>query len=214
MRLTFRVVALLFLSVPAFAGTLAYKSWPQSPEGLFMTKGERAQWTAIDSDSAAADFIAAFRARRPEYFSKVVAERAKNADKYLSIGKTRGSRSLRGKVIILLGPPTSMDVYDEPVTNSEKRDSPAVTDLLSNMNSSSSAGSINNTILAPLSTSTVVRMIHFNYQGASAKTADRAQIDVNLEIDPISGRDWTESRTDGADLDQIFETVAQSWIKK
>lgn len=215
MRLPLRLLALLVFSVPVFAGTLKYKSWPQSPEGYFMTKAERQQWAGVDSDSDAAKFIAAFRAKRPEYFSRVVADRAKNADKYLSIGKTKGSRSLRGKVIILLGPPTSMDVSEEPVTNSEKRDNPAVSSMLSNMNNTqSSPGSINNTILTPLSTSTVVRMIHFNYQGETAKTADRRQIDVSLEVDPISGHDRISSHHDEADLDQIFETVAQSWIRK
>lgn len=214
MRLPLRL-AVLLLCVPAFAGTLKYKEWPQSPEGLFMTKGERAQWAKVDNDSDAATFIAAFRAKRPEYFPKMVAERAKNADKYLSIGKTRGSKSLRGKVIILLGPPTSMDVSDEPVTNSEKRDNPAVSDLLSNMNSNqNSPGAINDTFVPPLSTSTVVRRIHFNYQGASAQAADRRQIDVNLEVDPISGRDFIASHNDEADVDQIFEAVAQSWIRK
>jgi hypothetical protein len=56
--------------------------------------------------------------------------------------------------------------------------------------------------------------MHFNYQGAIAKLVDRKQIDIDVTIDPISGRDQIASRIAASDLDSIFELVAQSWIKK
>jgi hypothetical protein len=65
-----------------------------------------------------------------------------------------------------------------------------------------------------MSTSTLVRIIHFNYQGAVAKTADRKQIDVNVEVDPDTGKDRIPSRSNESDLNTVFELVAQSWIKK
>lgn len=172
-----------------------------------MTRAEREQWSKLDSDAQAEKFIAEFRARRPANFRKEVAERAKNADKYLTFGNTRGSKSLRGKIIILLGPPTAMEVSDDVVTTSEKRDSPNVATRIVNMNA-------NDGILSSASTSRVVRTIHFNYQGAIARTADRQSIDVSVDVDPVSGKDSIVSYSDEMDLEQIFETVARSWIKR
>ena len=214
-------LTLIVLAAPAFAKLSKYKGWENSPQGYFMTKGERAEWSNIDDDGAAAKFIADFIARRAANFEKEVADRAANADKYLTVGKTPGSKSLRGKIIILLGPPTQMDVAEQTVTNSSKRDNPFVASQMSNMNSGGGgstggrgggedSGSLGNS----MSTSTVVRIMHFNYQGAVAKTADRKQIDVNVEIDPISGKDRMQSRSDESDLNSIFELVAQSWLKK
>src|SRR5205814_4911287 len=176
-------VTLVVLAAPAFAKLSKYKGWENSPQGYFMTKAEREEWLKIDNDDAAGKFVADFLAKRPANFEKEVADRAANADKYLTVAKTPGSKSLRGKVVILLGPPSQMDVAEQTVSNSAKRDNPSVASQMSNMNSSGvgstggrggggdDAGSLGNT----MSTSTVVRVMHFNYQGAVAKTADRKQ---------------------------------------
>jgi hypothetical protein len=111
-----------------------------------------------------------------------------------------------------------MEVSEKTVTNSEKHDNPMVAGAMSNMNSAGSgdgrSGDANNSLGGSMSTTTVVRIMHLNYQGAIAKTADRKQIDVNIDIDPVSGKDRMESRADESDLNSIFELVAQSWIKK
>lgn len=224
MKKSLMLVAVLLLAVPAFARLSKYKDWPNSPEGYFMTKAERLQWAKLDNDADAEKFIADFRARRLDNFQKEVADRAEHADKLLTIGKTEGSKSIRGKVVILLGPPSRIDVSEQTVTNSEKRDNPTVAGLMSNMNAGDSGGggggraggggSANNSLGNSMSTSTVVRIMHFNYQGEIAKTADRKQIDVDVAIDPVSGKDRIESRSAQSDLDSIFELVAQSWIKK
>jgi len=213
------LIAVVLFSVPLFARLSKYKGWENSPEGYFMTKAEHEQWAKIDSDTDAEKFIADFRAKRPDNFQKEVADRTANADKYLTVGKTQGSKSLRGKVVILFGPPSQMDVAEKTVANSEKRDNPTVAGAMSNMNSADSggggrAGDSNNSVGNSMSTSTVVRIMHFNYQGAIAKTVDRKQIDVNIDVDPVTGKDNTESRADQSDLNSMFETVAQSWIKK
>jgi len=111
-----------------------------------------------------------------------------------------------------------MDVSERTISNSEKRDNPEVAGLMSNMNSADSGGSRggggNNSLGASMSTSTVVRMMHFNYQGAIAKTANRKQIDVNVDVDQATGKDRLASRSEEPELDSVFEAVAQSWIKK
>jgi GWxTD domain-containing protein len=216
--------AALALATPMFARLSKYKGWENSPEGYFMTKAERDQWSKIDTDADADKFIADFHAKRPDNFQKEVADRAANADKYLTVGRTPGSKSLRGKVVILLGAPTTMDVSDRTVT-SGKNDSGAMTGALSNMNGTDGGGGGGgtrgggggdsvNSVSSSISTASVVRVMHFNYQGAVAKTADRKQVDVNVEIDPNTGKDRFESRSEEADLNSIFEAVAQSWIKK
>ena len=214
------LVAVVLFSAPLFAKLSKYKGWESSPEGYFMTKAEHEQWTKIDTDTDAEKFIADFRAKRPDNFQKEVADRAANADKYLTVGKTQGSKSIRGKVVILFGPPSQMDVAEKTVANSEKRDNPMVAGLMSNMNSGESGGGgrvggeSNNSVGNSISTSTVVRIMHFNFQGAIAKTVDRKQIDVNVDVDPVSGKDRMESRGEESELNSMFETVAQSWIKK
>jgi GWxTD domain-containing protein len=218
MKRSLALLTILLLAAPVFARMSKYKDWSQSPEGYFMTKAERAQWARVDSDADAEKFIADFRARRPDNFQKEVADRAANADKYLTIGKTEGSKSLRGKIVILLGPPSRIDVSEETVKNSSKVDNPEVAGLMSNMNSAESGGGKggggNNSLGASMSTSTVVRIMHLNYQGEIAKTADRKEIDVDVAIDPVSGKDRIDSHSAESDLNSIFELIAQSWIKK
>src|SRR5436305_3007888 len=125
-------VAVLSLAVPAFAGVSSkYKDWANSPEGYFMTKAERDQWSRLDSDTDAEKFIADFHARRPANFEKEVAARAADADKHLTMARTEGSKSLRGKIVILFGTPTSMDMSDQAITDPGHRDNPIISGLYS-----------------------------------------------------------------------------------
>lgn len=101
------LVALLFAT-----GLVKYQDWGASPQAYFMTNAERAQWAEVKGDAEAEQFINKFVASRGADFASEVDTRAAIADKYLTIGKTKGSKSLRGKVIILLGPPSSMSVSD------------------------------------------------------------------------------------------------------
>src|SRR5689334_17725835 len=104
---TFSLV-LLFLPSLLFAISPKYKEWAASPQAYFMTKAERAQWAGIVTDADAEKFINDFVASRGPGFADMVADRVANADKYLTVGKKPGSQTLRGKVIVLLGPPTAI----------------------------------------------------------------------------------------------------------
>jgi GWxTD domain-containing protein len=217
------LIAVVLFAAPLFARLSKYRGWDSSPEGYFMTRAERDQWSKIDSDADAEKFVADFRAKRPDNFQKEVADRAANADKYLTVAKTPGSKSLRGKIVILLGAPTQMDVADRTITSS-KSDSGAMASAMTNMNGTDGGGSTGNSrtggggsvnsVGTSMSTASVVRVMHFNYQGAVAKTADRKQIDLDIEIDPNTGRDRIPTHGEESDLDSIFELMAQSWIKK
>jgi GWxTD domain-containing protein len=86
-----------------------YKNWDKSPEAYFLTSDERAQWKKIQTDADAQNFILDYKARRGPDFEKMLAERVAAADKYLSAGETKGSETLRGKIVILFGPPSAME---------------------------------------------------------------------------------------------------------
>jgi GWxTD domain-containing protein len=207
--------ALVLPALPAFGRLAKYQDWPNTPPGYFMTHAERVQWSKLESDTDAEKFIADFFARRPENFQKEVADRAANADKYLSISTTPGSKTLRGRVVILFGVPTAMDVTDQPVITAGKRDNAIVAGIYSNANTQgSSSGEPYGTVNGGLPSGKTVRIFHFNYQGPIARTVDRKQIDVAVEADPVSGKDRIASRSEQDDLESMFEIVAQSWIKK
>src|SRR5689334_22618709 len=101
-------LVLLFLPSLLFALSPKYKEWAASPQAYFMTKAERTQWASIVTDADAEKFINDFLASRGAGFADMVADRAANADKYLTIAKKPASQTLRGKVIVLLGPPASI----------------------------------------------------------------------------------------------------------
>jgi len=208
-------VVVLSLAAPAFAKLSKYKGWPNTPAGYFMTRGERDQWAKLDSDADAEKFIADFFARRPANFKKEIEDRAANADKYMTIGKTPGSKTLRGKVVILFGVPSALDVRDQAVVTAGKRDNPMLAGVYSNANShSDDSGDPGGTVNGGMASGSMVRMFHFNYQGPIAKTVDRKQIDVTVEADPVSGKDGMSSRTEYNNLESMFEIVAQASIKK
>lgn len=212
----YSAVGLLLFVAPLLAGGLKkFRDWDQSPQGYFMTKAERDQWRTIKSDDEAEKFVADFLAKRKPGFADEVANRAAAADKYLTIGKTPGSKTLRGKVIILLGPPSAMDVA---VTSREstKRDNPFVTQAMTNTGGYSAGGRGDDTAGGgdSLSTSEGLKIFHFNYAGAAAKALDRSSIDISVEADAATGKDRITDRKQAEDVDQIFEAAAQRWIKK
>lgn len=92
-----------------FAASLGrYQHWADSPQGYFMTKSERVQWAKVGSEVDAAKFVEKFLAARPPRFAQDVAAAAKDADDHLTVAGRRGSQTLRGKIVILLGRPTSL----------------------------------------------------------------------------------------------------------
>jgi len=102
---------LLLIAAPAFAADLGkYAAWADSPSAYFMTPAERAEWGQVRNEQEAAAFVSRFDERRSPDFERAVAERAKEADERLTVGTTPGSRTLRGKIVILLGPPASCSV--------------------------------------------------------------------------------------------------------
>jgi GWxTD domain-containing protein len=104
-------LALALIATSLLAANLGqYKDWPDSPQGYFMTKTERADWAKLTSEAEAEQFVNKFVASRGPRFTDDVAAAAKEADDHLSVGVKKGSRTLRGKIVILLGPPKSFSI--------------------------------------------------------------------------------------------------------
>jgi len=113
-----RTIALLsvVLTLPLFAAGLGkHDRWSSSPAAYFMTAAEKAEWAKLQTEAEADAFIAKFiEARGGEKFTEELANRVQKADQYLTVGKTPGSQSLRGKVVVLFGPPAGMTVEAKP----------------------------------------------------------------------------------------------------
>lgn len=208
---------LLIASLPLFgAKSDRYKNWPDSPQGYFMTHAERTAWAALPDDEHAAAFIQDFVQRRGgQPFIDEVATRTAKADQYLTVGKTPGSKTLRGKLIILFGPPAGMDV-SEHTERDTKRDNPEAAAQLSNVDSSaagrnSDAGSINTSRW--MTTEKKVRTFHFTFGGDAAKLLKRDSFEVVIDADAATGADRAATRQDAKLLDEAFEAAAQASIK-
>lgn len=117
-----RLLFLLLLATTSLfaAGLDKYKDWGNSPQGYFMTTAERAQWATIKSDAEAEKFVNDFLAKRGPNFVAEVQKAADAADKYLTAGKTKGSRTLRGKTVILLGPPSAIAIEQRTLTTDRR----------------------------------------------------------------------------------------------
>src|SRR5262245_56721361 len=102
----FVVAAAAVLIAPDVHAALSkYKDWGNSPEAYFLSKEEREKWAAIDSDDAAEAFVNAYRDARGKGFAAAIQSRIEFADKNFKMGKKKGSETLRGKTLIVLGPP-------------------------------------------------------------------------------------------------------------
>lgn len=110
-RLAVAVGLAALVTTSLFAANLGkYKDWPNSPQGYFMTKADRAEWSKLNSEADAEQFVNKFVASRGANFAADVEAAAKAADDHLSVGKAQGSRTLRGKIVIVLGPPASFSI--------------------------------------------------------------------------------------------------------
>jgi hypothetical protein len=123
-------VAIALIAATLFAANLGkYREWADSPQGYFMTKAERAEWSKLGTEAEAGLFVDKFvAASRGPGFVDEVAAAAKEADDHLTVAGRKGSKTLRGKIVILLGPPSSVTIApwsgDKSATMAEHMFSP------------------------------------------------------------------------------------------
>lgn len=208
-RARFAVAILsLVIATSSFAGRLdKLKDWDRSPQGYFMTKAEHQEWSAVQTDEDAQRFVDQFLAKRGPKFAAEVADRAAQADKHLTIGGLAGSKTLRGKLVILLGPPSNLDLSDVSDSSAVHRSSPAVANAYSG-GSSAVGEDDSNEGSKTMGSSSTIRNYHFVYASSVS-----GPFDVTISTDPNTGKDRPRDRESSKRLDAVFEAAAQASIK-
>jgi GWxTD domain-containing protein len=211
-------LVLLFLPSLLFAVSAKYKDWANSPQAYFMTKAERAQWATVVTDADAEKFVSDFLARRGPGFADQVADRVANADKYLTIGKKPGSQTLRGKIIVLLGPPTS--IKTEQKKGRVDRSAPiggysGSSDVSgSGLGGGGQGATVGDMVQAAqqsdMSGKRSFVEYSISYAGEGLPAAYANGVTLKVDVDPQTGEDWMPDHKAQADLDNLFETVAAS----
>lgn len=204
------------IMIPAFAASPDLKDWDRSPQGCFMTKAEHAEWNTLKTPEEKQHFVDQFLAKRDPGFAAEVAARAAKADQYLTIGKLPGSKTLRGKLVIVFGPPTATDVNDIANKSGSHHDSPAMANALSggtgagDMSNDSRSSGLEDAHegASSLAGTTMIRDFHFTFASNPS-----GRLEVTISADPNSGKDWPGGREDAKRLDAAFEAAAQASIK-
>ena len=212
----FRTLLLLALFVPTtalFALSAKYKEWASSPQAYFMTKAERLQWAGIVTDADAEKFVAEFLAKRGPGFAEQVADRAQNADKYLTIGKTKpASQTLRGKVIVLLGPPSAI----KNETKKGRVDRSGTPNMAMDVTASDSGPQVGDMIQVAQQSGMSGKQQYveytLTYSGENLPPVYAKGVTIKVQVDPSTGDDWTPDRHSQAQLDDLFEAAAQARI--
>jgi len=203
------VFTLALCASAAFAAGLSdkYKVWPRTPQAYFMTNADRAQWSGLKTDAEAEQFVNDYIAKRGgDAFVNEIAHAVEATDKYLSIGKTPGSLTVRGKMMILLGPvaPTattkkkkSGDVHMAPSSVAPGMNAPSMADMQSASND-------------PGSSTFFLTEYTYSYPAAALPAAYGKPLTLKIEVDPGAEHDRVTSFGGDKELDRLYEMVAQA----
>ena len=223
MRRFLPLIAAMTLLVPSLvAGGLSkYKNWPSSPQGYFMTSAERAAWKAdVKSDAEAEHFVNKFLASRGPGFADEVAKSAEMADKHLTVGSLPASRTLRGKIVILLGPPSTFNVAGRERQGGRAGSLGGITGggasggaKVGNKggNFGDSGASVSDMVDATNQSSmaaSAVKDYTFTYAADKLPGKPAQGLQVVVEVNPSDGSDKINDRKVAAQLDEIFERAA------
>jgi GWxTD domain-containing protein len=207
-----RIAAVAVISLFAtsiFAATLSqrYKDWAHSPQAYFMTKEDRAQWSKLKDDAEAEKFVNEFVAKRGgDAFVSEVDRNVAQANKYLTLGKTPGSETVRGKMMILLGPAAPAaatkkkragDVQMRPGMPEGGMNGPTIGDM---------QGAAN----APGNSTVFVTEYTYTYPAAALPAAYGKQLTVKVEVDAANEKDRFSSLGADREMDTVYEMAAQA----
>ena len=202
-------VTIVLCTGAALAGvSRSYKDWPKTPIGYYMTNDEKKQWSALQTDAEAERFIKDFIARRGgETFTREVAQNAEKADKYLSIGKTPGSETVRGKMMILLGPAA-------PASATKKKKAGEVHMAPGTVMGTDLSGPTMQDMQAatndPGNATTFITEYTYTYPAAALPPAYGKALIVKIEVDPGKETDRLSSYSAEKELDKVYELAAQA----
>src|SRR6478672_7024604 len=116
-RIVIACAAVAILAPSAFAQLSAEnRDWAAGAVQYIMTPQEQAQWKQIKTDAEAKAFIDLFWAKRDPSANTAANEyrdsfeqAVKYADEHFAEGRRKGSLTDRGRVLVLLGPPSRIE---------------------------------------------------------------------------------------------------------
>jgi GWxTD domain-containing protein len=212
-RIAAAVTILLVAGAALAAVSRSYKDWPKTPVGYYLTNDEKKQWSAIQSDAEAEQFIKDFIAKRGgEAFTREVAQNAEKADKYLSIGKTPGSETVRGKMMILLGPTVATAATKKKKSGDVRMAPPSSMGGLSGRGdpSTPTMEDMSAASNGPGGATTFVTEYTFTYPASALPPAYGKPLTVKIEVDTNKERDLIVSYGAEKELDKLYEMAAQA----
>jgi hypothetical protein len=198
-------VALFAVAITAQAGLSSqYKNWENSPQGYFMTAAERSEWKSINSDEAAAAFVKSFVERRGG--EKWVAE----------VGKTKGSTTLRGKLIVLFGAPTNIAVASETRSGggSNGLDSSVMNNVGSSGGGIAGDGGSDPNAIGRGGSSRELKIYTFTFSNKTTPALGKAEYVAVVEVDAGNGKDRLKESRKQPELEALFDAVAAASIVK
>jgi GWxTD domain-containing protein len=207
-----RTILTLLLTVAVVPLALAsglskkYKTWDKSPESYFLTNSEKAQWKQVKTDADAQSFILDYKARRGPDFDKMLSEREAIADKYFSAGETKGSETLRGKVVIVFGPPSS--IGKEKGTTGTKTDVSRMDNFSSGRGGVEMSSAGTSSPMSPHSNGAHTPDFTFSYDKDAAPKAIGKPFQIELKMYSNAEQEPEDAR----DFDAKVETMAQASI--
>jgi GWxTD domain-containing protein len=206
-----RIAAAVVISLCAtstFAGVSGiYKEWPKTPVGYFMTNDERKQWSALQTDADAEQFIKDFVAKRGgESFRDEVRQNAAQADKYLTVGKTPGSLTGRGKMMILLGPVAPASVGKKKKAGEARLAPPSSMGDFSGPTMQEMQSAAN----TPGNMDSFLAVYTYTYPASALPAAYGKPLTVKFDLDPDHDRDELEGAGSQRELDKVYELAAQA----
>jgi len=206
-----RIAAAVVISLCAtsiFAGMSGiYKEWPKTPVGYFMTNDERKQWSALQNDADAEQFIKDFVAKRGgESFRDEVRQNAAQADKYLTVGKTPGSLTGRGKMMILLGPVAPSGVGKKKKAGEARLAPPSSMGDFGGATVAEMQSAAN----TPGNMDSFLAVYTYTYPASALPAAYGKPLTVKFDLDPDHDRDELEGAGSQRELDKVYELAAQA----
>jgi GWxTD domain-containing protein len=204
-RVFLAAFAVTAMAVSGFALSGKYTAFGSGPESYLMTKDEQAKWKSIHDDAAAQAFIDLFWARRdptpgtPENEAQEEFDaKVKYADEHFAHGKFKGSQTDRGKLFIILGPPSRIQrTSPEPKSTILAPGSDAFGAPKEGENASVQGYS--------------PKQVWF-YDPAKTKTPIGAQTAEIVFIDQYGSEDWKLDRTPRTDAIGLMNRVNEAAI--
>jgi GWxTD domain-containing protein len=202
-RVSLAAAMVASVAISAFAALAEkYADFGKGPVQFLMTRDETAKWKTIKDDAEAQSFIDLFWARRDptpgtpqNEFHDAFDARVKAADEQFTHGKVRGALTDRGKVLIVMGGPTSIAKASGPATNS-----------IATPTSGTNPG-LNPEAVQAYSP----KQVWYYDKGKTNLPLEQPKVEVAF-IDQYSGNDWKIERTGRVDYTTLFDRVAQAYV--